>query len=111
MYWRLFAKPIAWLALAAYLSYWVGSAEQLNVSAAIRPVIDSIARNIAYLGAALLALSAFGFMNAGYRIWRWQRGEIPFCPRCGSMMEIRTGRYGEFWGCMSFPRCRGSEDI
>lgn len=111
MYWRLFAKPIAWLTLAAYLSYWVGSAEQLNVSVAIRPVIDSIARNVAYLGAALLALSAFGFMRAGYRIWRWQRGEIPFCPLCGSMMEIRTGRYGKFWGCMSFPRCRGSEDI
>lgn len=30
MYWRLFVKPIAWLVLAMYLSFWVGNAEQLG---------------------------------------------------------------------------------
>lgn len=28
------------------------------------------------------------------------------CPECGSTLAIRTGRYGEFKGCKSFPRCR-----
>lgn len=111
MYLRLFAKPFIWLTLAIYLSYWLGSTEQPNVSVAFRPIMDSISQGVAYFCTGLLLLSAFGFLRGGYRIWRWQNGEIPFCPRCGSMMEIRNGRYGEFWGCMSYPRCRGSEDI
>lgn len=28
------------------------------------------------------------------------------CPKCGSRLVKRTGIYGEFWGCSSFPRCR-----
>jgi restriction system protein len=36
----------------------------------------------------------------------------PQCPKCGSDMVLRTARKGknsgsEFWGCTSFPRCRG----
>ena len=33
------------------------------------------------------------------------------CPKCGSMMKQRNGRYGEFWGCMGFPECRHTENI
>lgn len=33
------------------------------------------------------------------------------CPRCGGEMKRRNGRYGEFWGCMSFPACRYTENI
>ncbi|NIM02784.1 type I DNA topoisomerase [bacterium] len=28
------------------------------------------------------------------------------CPKCGSAMVIRIGRYGKFLACSSFPRCR-----
>lgn len=28
------------------------------------------------------------------------------CSECGSVMIKRKGRFGEFWGCGSFPRCR-----
>lgn len=28
------------------------------------------------------------------------------CPQCGGVLVKRKGRYGEFWGCSSFPRCR-----
>lgn len=31
-------------------------------------------------------------------------GEI--CPRCGNRMVLRSGKYGKFWGCETFPRCR-----
>ena len=30
------------------------------------------------------------------------------CPRCGSKMILRSGRYGKFYGCSKFPYCRGT---
>jgi len=27
------------------------------------------------------------------------------CPRCGGNLVLRTGRYGRFYGCSSYPRC------
>jgi superfamily I DNA and/or RNA helicase/very-short-patch-repair endonuclease len=30
------------------------------------------------------------------------------CPQCGSKMVSRTGRLGKFYGCSTFPRCRGT---
>lgn len=33
------------------------------------------------------------------------------CPQCGNMLLKRKGRYGEFWGCESFPRCRYTRNI
>ncbi len=30
------------------------------------------------------------------------------CPKCGSRMTLRNGRYGRFWGCSRFPYCRGT---
>ncbi len=40
----------------------------------------------------------------------------PPCPRCGGEMVRRTARKGsnagnQFWGCRSFPRCRGTAKI
>jgi hypothetical protein len=35
----------------------------------------------------------------------------PTCPRCGSLMRQRSGRYGKFWGCSQYPRCRGTRNI
>ncbi|MXN64627.1 hypothetical protein GR183_06895 [Stappia sp. GBMRC 2046] len=37
-------------------------------------------------------------------------GGVPSCPRCGSSMRRRTGRYGRFWGCSQYPRCRGTRN-
>ena len=36
---------------------------------------------------------------------------IPSCPRCNSKMIRRTGRYGAFWGCTTYPRCKGTRNI
>lgn len=33
------------------------------------------------------------------------------CPKCGNVLQKRKGRYGEFWGCMSYPECRYTENI
>lgn len=35
----------------------------------------------------------------------------PTCPRCGSPMRRRSGRYGQFWGCPRFPGCKGTRKI
>lgn len=36
---------------------------------------------------------------------------IKKCPKCGSEMKRRSGMFGEFWGCGSFPGCRYTENI
>lgn len=35
----------------------------------------------------------------------------PDCPRCGNKMVQRKGHYGSFWGCTTFPQCRGTRKI
>ena len=35
----------------------------------------------------------------------------PACPRCRNKMVRRTGRYGPFWGCSTYPRCKGTRNI
>jgi len=40
----------------------------------------------------------------------------PSCPQCNNLMVLRTGRKGQnagsqFWGCSTFPRCRGTRQI
>ncbi|NIZ13497.1 topoisomerase DNA-binding C4 zinc finger domain-containing protein [Phaeobacter sp. HF9A] len=34
----------------------------------------------------------------------------PRCPKCGSAMRRRSGRYGQFWGCSRYPKCRGTRN-
>lgn len=33
------------------------------------------------------------------------------CPRCGSVLVRRHGKYGDFYGCSNFPTCRYTEPI
>lgn len=28
------------------------------------------------------------------------------CPKCGSKLVQRTGKYGQFMGCSGYPKCR-----
>lgn len=35
---------------------------------------------------------------------------LKLCPRCGSELRRRNGRYGEFLGCSGFPSCRYTEN-
>lgn len=28
------------------------------------------------------------------------------CPNCGSVLTLRNGKYGEFWGCTGYPDCK-----
>ena len=33
------------------------------------------------------------------------------CPRCGNVLRKKDGKYGPFFGCMSYPDCRYTENI
>lgn len=33
------------------------------------------------------------------------------CPKCGSEMKVRHGRYGAFLGCLRYPECKGIVNI
>ena len=33
------------------------------------------------------------------------------CPKCGAPLLIRLGRYGKFYACSAFPRCRYTESL
>ncbi len=33
------------------------------------------------------------------------------CPKCGSPLLIRLGRYGKFYACSAFPKCRHTESL
>lgn len=32
--------------------------------------------------------------------------ECGICPRCGGTLVLRKGKYGEFWGCSNYPKCK-----
>jgi len=34
----------------------------------------------------------------------------PLCPDCGSPMKLRKGRHGPFWGCLAYPKCKGTRN-
>ncbi len=40
-----------------------------------------------------------------------QPSSSPTCPKCGSPMVKRTGSRGEFWGCSTYPKCKGTRNL
>lgn len=37
--------------------------------------------------------------------------ENGICPRCGGKLVVRKGRYGEFYGCSNYPKCKFKKNI
>jgi ssDNA-binding Zn-finger/Zn-ribbon topoisomerase 1 len=37
--------------------------------------------------------------------------DAPRCPVHGTAMEVRSGKYGTFWGCPLFPRCNQTKNV
>lgn len=33
------------------------------------------------------------------------------CPRCGGKLRLRNGKYGSFYGCSNYPRCRFTHNL
>ena len=52
--------------------------------------------------------------NLEQRIDSWQELLGPACPKCGSLMTLRTARLNKknkFWGCSTWPTCDGLRSI
>lgn len=54
-------------------------------------------------------ISGLGFVRRGRE--KYERAGKIFCPRCGSEMKIKNGRYGRFYGCRSYPKCKTTFDL
>lgn len=37
--------------------------------------------------------------------------DAPSCPECGAAMRKRTSSRGPFWGCSTYPQCKGLRKI
>lgn len=35
----------------------------------------------------------------------------PPCPECGGPTKLRNGRYGPFYGCVDYPKCKGTANL
>ena len=36
---------------------------------------------------------------------------LPTCPDCGGPMQLKSGKYGNFWSCMKYPECKGTKNV
>jgi len=53
-----------------------------------------------------------GKNGSGYRSGKRKYTEKgPACPKCGSGTIKRRGRFGEFFGCSTYPDCKGTVKI
>ena len=37
--------------------------------------------------------------------------DAPNCPKCSGPMQLRNGRYGDFWSCLRYPECKGTRNV
>ncbi len=73
------------------------------------------ADNLIILGIILVGMLLWAIVSAILSIFSGlamgsNTEALPLCPRCDSVMALRNGRRGKFYGCPSFPRCRGTRD-
>ena len=56
---------------------------------------------------------AIKFRNRGAQIELEKTPEVrlPNCPKCGGSMNIKKGKFGEFWSCLQYPKCSGTRDL
>ena len=33
------------------------------------------------------------------------------CPKCSALMNLRSGKFGDFFGCSKYPKCRGTRQV
>src|SRR5690606_31155147 len=44
-------------------------------------------------------------MHSPDEVLNIKREKKHYCPRCHSVLVLRNGRYGSFWGCSAYPGC------
>ena len=46
----------------------------------------------------------YGFVSAKYV--KKQKEKSGMCPKCAGALVLRKGKYGKFYGCSNYPKCR-----
>jgi ssDNA-binding Zn-finger/Zn-ribbon topoisomerase 1 len=36
---------------------------------------------------------------------------VEICPKCGGELRRRSGKFGDFYGCMNYPNCRFTRNV
>jgi restriction system protein len=67
-------------------------------------------------GDELLRIISAGVPGHTLELPRPEAATVPVCPRCDAAMVRRIARQGahaghEFWGCSTFPTCRGTAPV
>jgi hypothetical protein len=64
-------------------------------SAAQSPLVAPLLETMTWLPLATYLLAACWAFTSAVRLWRWEAGNGPTCPRCGGFQGmVRAGRYG-----------------
>lgn len=74
----------------------------IETAGAHRALNDCVMNRLCYekLGEILASQSGSQAVSSG-----------PVCPRCGSPLLRRKGRFGDFFGCSGFPKCRYTRNV
>ena len=59
---------------------------------------------------ASASVSAGTRQSHGRKQYSQQQNRNPACPLCGAPMALRSGPYGQFYGCTNYPSCKGKRD-
>jgi four helix bundle suffix protein len=80
-------------------------------------------QQIAALEEAFIEDGGYSEQLAAERLKARRRGDqaertdpLPNCPKCGALMALRTAKAGknhgsQFWGCTSYPDCKGTAAV
>lgn len=77
------------------LKNYINSFDQINLTT---EVVNSIARHLKQLSEVMNVSNREHIANVEERLEK--------CPICGSPLVIRSGQYGDFYGCGNYPKCR-----
>lgn len=66
---------------------------------------DSQALNIAYKLEKSRSKMSDEQHEQNVKIKRWMV-ENGVCPNCGGKLVLREGKYGQFYGCSNYPKCK-----
>lgn len=105
-YLRAFGPPVVLTAGSALAFLILRSAPQ-------SPMVAPLLEAVTWLPVATYALSVGWAVTSAVRLWRWEAGNGPTCPRCGGYQGmVRAGRYNrpDYRTCFDCGRHALAED-
>ncbi len=70
-----------------------------------------LARQLTRLERDFVATGGIKEKMTGARLKARSEPDAPDCPECGASMQNRTSSRGPFWGCSTYPQCKGTRNI